>query len=165
MPRLGSLLVCEKIIVDQAQKPTLIALFQKMSAIVPEGQVVPKNTVAGASWSVFSEWFLTDSELTNQYEQVLEVVLPDGSTSPIKGRLALKEVAKDGMGTRTFINLFGMPIEMPGFVTVNVWLEVGSERVTDVFGYKIQVDHIRQAINPNDGGTHVIALAPSPELN
>ena len=159
MPRLGSLLVCEKIISDQAGKPTLISLFQKMSALVPKGQQVPKDMIAGAQWSVFSEWFFTTGERTNQYEQVLEVVLPDGSQSPIRGRLLLKDLGIDDMGSRVFVNMFGVPVAQEGAVTVRVWLEVNSERVTDVFPYKIIIEHTDQPPTLNDGGSQVPTLS------
>ncbi len=78
MPRLGNLLVCEKIIQDQLGKPTLVAVFQKVGSVVPEGQEMPKEAIAGIAWSVFSEWFFTDDELSKTFHQVLEVALPDG---------------------------------------------------------------------------------------
>lgn len=97
MPRLGSILVCEKVLNDIGGKPTLISIFQKIGTIVPKGQTVPTETIAGITWTVFCEWFFTRDELgsNRNYEQVLEVMLPDKTPSPIRGRLPLKELAKD----------------------------------------------------------------------
>jgi len=159
MPRLGSFLVCEKIIIDQQQKPTLISLFQTIAALVPEGQEVPKEMIGGTQWSIFCEWFFTEDERTKNFEQVVVVMLPDGSPSPIRGRLTFKEISKDGQGTRSYVNLFGMPMAQIGFVTVNVWLESNSERVTDIFAYPIKIEHSKQPPTPNDGGVFVPTLS------
>ncbi len=163
MPRLGSFLVCEKIIQDQLGKPTLISLFQKIGAVVPEGQDVPKDTIAGVPWAIFCEWFFAEEELNKQWDQVLEVLLPDGSPTPIKGRLTLKELAKDDQGSRSFASLFGMPISQAGFIAINVWLECDSERITDVFSYRILIEHTKNP--PALGDTAFVpAMGPKPPM-
>ena len=151
MPRLGSLIVCEKVISDSIGKPTLISVFQKMSAVVPEGQEMPKDTIAGTPWSVFSEWFFTTKEADQSYDQVFEVLMPDGTPSPIRGRITLKDVSKEPLvGSRCFVTIFGFPISQVGFVSMNVWLESNSERVTDVYSAHVKVEHTREA--PSDAG-------------
>ena len=144
MPHLDSFLVCEKIIIDQLQKPTLISVFQSISALVPDGQEIPTDTIAGTAWSVFCEWVFSEDELATSFDQVIEVMFPDGSPTPIKGRVTLKELTKDGQGTRCYVNMFGMPIAYPGFLSINVWVEAESRRVTDVFTYKLKVEHTSQ---------------------
>jgi hypothetical protein len=156
MPRLGSLLVCEKIIQDQGGKPSLISVFQKVNSVVPEGQTVPKDALAAMQWSVFSEWFFTQEELTKQWEQVIEVMLPDGSPSPIKGRLALTSRAPLGQGARSFINMMGIPIFQAGPLTVNTWLEHNYERMTDTYSYVIVIEHVSHAPDPNVAGSPVL---------
>jgi hypothetical protein len=156
MPRLGSFLVCEKVVIDQQQKPTLISLFQALAAFVPEGQSMPKDAIGGTAWSVFCEWFFSDEEATRSYDQVIEVMLPDGSPSPIKGRLTFKEIAKDQQGTRAYINMFGMPIAQVGILDVNVWIELNNEKVTDTFTYRIKIEHTKQPPTPTD-----ISVAPA----
>lgn len=150
MPRLGSLLVCEKIINDSVGKPTLISIFQKMGAVVPEGQEVPKDVIAGTQWVVFTEWFFTAEEIERQFDQVFEVFMPDGTPSPIRNRVTLKVEAKEPLlGHRCFVNVFGFPLSQTGFVVMRVWLESNSERVTDISLYHVQVEHSSQA--PSDG--------------
>src|SRR5271154_102268 len=161
MPRLGSFLICEKILVDQQQKPTLISVFQSLSALIPEGQTIPKDTVGFNAWAVFCEWFFTEEEIKNvKVEQVVEVLQPDGIPSPIKGRLAFQQFAKDGQGTRSYSNLFGMPISQTGFLTVNVWIEFDSKKVTDVFPYLIKIEHTAPPPMPNDGSQAVPTGVP-----
>jgi hypothetical protein len=148
MPRLGSLLVCEKIILDQQQKPSLISIFQGITALVPQGQQMPKDALGGTPWCIFCEWFFAEDELTKMFEQVIEVLMPDGSPSLIKGRLTFQQLAKD-QGTRSYVSMYGMPIANPGFLTVNVWLESESVKVTDVFSYPVKIDHTTEP-RPNE---------------
>ena len=162
MPRLGSFLVCEKIIIDQQQKPSVISVFQALSALVPEGETIPKDTVSFTPWSILCEWFFVDDETKNKVEQVVEVLHPDGSPSPIKARVQFEHFSKDEQGTRSYVNLFGVPIAQPGFLTVNVWIEVDSQRVTNVFPYRIKIEHTKQPPVPNDGGTLTPVFAPGP---
>jgi hypothetical protein len=158
MPHLSSLIVCEKIIQDQLGKPTLIALFQKISAMVPDGQEMPKEAIAATNWAVFSEWFFTVDELSKTFDQVFEVLLPDGSPSVIKGRATIKQLSPLGQGTRVFVNITGIPIFQAGVLIANVWLECGSDRVTDTFSYPIQIEHTNKPPEPNDGGSFIQAF-------
>jgi hypothetical protein len=162
MPRLGSILACEKVLNDTGGKPTLISIFQKIGAIVPQGQAVPTQTIAGITWTVFCEWFFTkdEAESNRNYEQVLEVMLPDKTPSPLRGRLPLKERPKDeNLGARAFVNMFGVPIAQVGFLIINVWLECDSERVTDVSSYHIQIEHSEQPPAPGEASSF-LAFSP-----
>jgi len=163
MPRLGSFLICERIIVDQQQKPSLISVFQSLSAFSPEGQAIPKDTVGFNPWSIFCEWFFEEDEIKNKkIEQVVEVLHPDGSPSPIKGRLAFQQFGKDGQGTRAFINLIGMPIAQTGFLTINVWIEFDSRRVTEVFPYRVKVEHATTQPTPDGGQVFATGVPHKP---
>ncbi len=158
MPRLGSLLICEKIIIDQQNKPTLVSLFQSLTALLPEGQAMPNDTISGTPWSIFCEWFFTEEELSGNFEQVVEVMLPDGSPSPIRGRLPFKELAKNGEGTRAYVNMFGVPIAQTGSLAINVWLESGGRKITDVFTYHLKIEHSKQPPSTDDGRMMAPAL-------
>jgi hypothetical protein len=158
MPRFGSLLICEKIIIDQQQKPTLISLFQAITALVPEGQQIPKDTIGGTAWSIFCEWFFAEDEVSKTFDLVMEVLLPDGSPSAIRSRVTFKQIAKEGQGTRAYINVFGMPIAQTGYITVNVWVEHEHQRVTDISSYQIKIEHTKEPPQPNDGGSFAPVL-------
>lgn len=160
MPRLGSLLVCEKIIIDQQHKPSLISTFQSISAVVPEGERVPDGTVTFVPWAVFTEWFFVASETKGKVEQVVEILQPDGALSSIGGRLQFQEFAPEGQGTRVFVNLFGMPIAQPGYVTVNVWVEEDLKKVSDVFPYRIKIEHTAKPAEGKVGSMSFPIAAP-----
>ncbi|MGA3105883.1 MAG: hypothetical protein ABSD53_15485 [Terriglobales bacterium] len=153
MPRLGSLLVCEKIIIDQQQKPSLISVFQSISAFVPEGQPIAENTLSFISWSIFAEWFFSEDETKKTIEQVVEVLHPDGSPTAITGRLTFSQFALHGQGTRAYVNLFGIPIAKPGMITINVWLESDSVKITEIFPYHIRIEHTSEQPSLALGGS------------
>lgn len=157
MPSLGSLIICERIIVDQQQRPTLISLFQQLTVVVPENQDVPKDMIAALPWSVFAEWYFTDEEMTSPYVMNIEVLMPDDSPSAVRGVTPIVEKAKDGLGTRVFVQVYGLPTAQIGCVTVNVWLESNAKRVTDVFPYRIKIGHTKEATNQM-GGTLIPSL-------
>jgi len=154
------MLICEKVIVDNIGRPTLVSLFQRISALLPEGQEIPKAAIAMTSWVVFCEWLIADEEQEKTFVQVLEVMHPDGTPSPIRHSMPLKELVKHGQGTRAYVNITGMPVSQKGFLTVNVWLESDSQRVTDVCSSVVEIEHTSQPPTPNDGGSIIHALVP-----
>src|SRR5271163_573677 len=91
MPRLLTLLPCEKVIVDRDGIPSLIALFENLNIAPTQGQdivEVPKETTTYQHWAVFSEWEISESELDlKQADQILEIQFPDGTTAPMRGKI------------------------------------------------------------------------------
>jgi len=162
MPRLGSFLICERIIQDQLAKPTLVSVFQKVSVVIPDGQEMPKEIIVASPWAIFTEWFFTEEEMTRKWALGLELVMPDGSPSKMRGRAEIKEFAPNSQGTRVHIETNGLPVSQSGFLSVNVWTERDSERATDVFSYKILIEHTK---TPPAGnlGTLVMGLFPTPK--
>jgi hypothetical protein len=160
MPSLANLLVCERIIIDQQQKPSIISVFQSLSVLVPEGQEMPSKSVSFVPWAIFCEWFFSDEETKKQIDQVIEVILPDGSPSGISGRVTFKQFSPHGQGTRAYVNLFGVPIAQTGFIAANVWLESDSVKITETFSYRIKIEHTAKAPLPNEDGLAVPAFSP-----
>jgi len=161
MPRLGSLLICEKVVIDQGQKPTLISLFQKVSAFFPPDQEVPKEIMALTSWTVFTEWFFSEDERTKSFAQSIQVMNPDGTPSPIKTSVVLKEIASSGQGSRVYINITGFPIAQVGMLQINVWLESDGQSMTEIYSYPLQVEHTKEPpANQADGSGAVQLIAP-----
>jgi hypothetical protein len=70
--------------------------------------------------------------------------------------VTFQQIAGEGQGTRVYINVYGMPIAQPGFISVNVWVEHDNQRVTDVFSYRIKIEHSKEPIRSEAG-----ALAPA----
>jgi hypothetical protein len=162
MPRLGSFLVCEKIIQDQLAKPTIVSVFQKVSVVVPDGQELPKDLIITSPWAMFTEWFFMNEELPRRWALGLEVLMPDGSPSPIRGRVDIKELAQNGQGTRVYLIVNAMPVAQAGFLSANVWLERDSERLTEVFSYKILIEHTTTP-PAADLGAVFMGVVPAPK--
>jgi hypothetical protein len=162
MPRLGSFLICERIIQDQLAKPTLVSVFQKVSAVIPDGQEMPKDIIIASPWAIFTEWFFTIEEMTQKWALGVELLMPDGSPSLMRGRVEIKEFAPNLQGTRVQIVTTGLPLAQAGFLSINVWMERDSERATDVFSYRILIEHTKTA-PPGDTGSVVMAMIPTPK--
>jgi hypothetical protein len=162
MPRLGSLFICERIIEDKLSKPTCVSIFQKIRIAGSKDAGVPKETLAAMQWAVFCEWFLSQDERLKKFEQVLEVLLPDGSPSPIRGRLALSELGEPDLGVRTYVYMFGIPVSQAGLISVTVWLESDGERITEIYSYPIKVEHISGPAPAHDGGSVLMTMTPAP---
>jgi hypothetical protein len=162
MPRLGSLFICERIIEDKQSKPTCVSIFQTVRVAGPTDMGVPKETIAAMQWAVFCEWFLSAEDRAKKFDQVLEVLLPDGSASPIRGRLPLSEVGEPDLGVRAYIYMFGIPVSQVGLLSVTVWLESNGERVTDIYSYPVKIEHIIGPPAANGGGSVLMTMTPTP---
>lgn len=160
MSRLGSFLLSEKFIIDQSGKPSLIGIFQKITSHVPDGQEVPKEAMAALPWVIFTEWFFSEEERQQQWTQAIEVLLPDGSATPIRGKLKITSLDSSGLGSRCYVSLLGMPIAKQGLASVNVWLENDSEQiVSEVHTYRLTIEHTNTLL-PTGGQAPVMTLIP-----
>jgi hypothetical protein len=143
MPRLLTLLPCEKVIVDRDGIPSLIGLFEHLNIAPSEGQdvvEVPKETITFQHWAVFSEWEINESELhLKEVEQILEIQFPDGTIAPIRGKIPfIFNVA----GTqRNHQDILGFPVGQEGSYRVRVWLEKHGEIVSEVGTREMKVIH------------------------
>lgn len=144
MPRLITLLPCERVIVDRDGMPSLIALFENLHITPSEGQglaAVPKETVTFKSWAIFCEWEVTSEEITkfNTVDQIFEMEFPDGTTAPVKGKIPF--VFQNAGTYRNHQNVFGFPVGQEGTYIIRVWLEKDGARVSDVGTRRMQVIH------------------------
>ncbi|MFZ0771323.1 MAG: hypothetical protein WCA49_06105 [Candidatus Sulfotelmatobacter sp.] len=144
MPRLVTLLPCEKVIVDRDGMPSLIALFEHINISVSQGEEiveVPKETVTYHQWAVFSEWKVEEDEIAtvDAADQILEVQFPDGSVAPIKGRLRF--VFNSAGIHRNHQNILGFPIGQQGTYKIRVWLEKDGKPISEIAIREMKVIH------------------------
>jgi hypothetical protein len=143
MPRLLTLLPCEKVIVDRDGIPSLVSLFENLNIAPSQGEnivEVPKETVTLQHWAVFSEWEIGEDELDlKKADQILEIQFPDGSLAPMKGRLLFNF---PNAGTfRSHQDILGFPVGQEGAYTIRVWLEKDGMPVSEVGTRKLRVIH------------------------
>jgi len=145
MARLLAVLPCEKIIVDREGIPSLIALFQQVHAAPAgtraDGTIAPiaPNTITTKEWAVFSEWKPEPDDVGKQVKQVLELQYPDGTVSPVRGKVSFTFINE--MPHRNQQNIVGFPIGQQGTYLLRVWLEKDGNRISDVTSYEMGVSH------------------------
>lgn len=143
MPRLLTLLPCEKVIVDRDGIPSLIALFENLNIAPTQGQdiaEVPKETITFQHWAVFSEWEISESELDlKQADQILEIQFPDGTTAPMRGKIPF--VFNVAGTQRNHQDILGFPVGQEGTYHVRVWLEKDGKVISEVHTRKMKVIH------------------------
>jgi hypothetical protein len=143
MPRLITLLPCERVIVSREGIPSLISLFEDLNIAPSEGESiveVPKETITFQHWAVFCEWEIGDDELDlKKADQILEMQYPDGSIAPIKGRLPF-DLPRAGT-FRNHQDIYGFPVGQEGAYTIRVWLEKDGKPVSEVGTRKMRVIH------------------------
>jgi len=159
MPKLQAFLLCEKIIVDKQETPTLVGIIQKVTAqLTPgtESTAVPANAMAPMAWAIYAVWEFDAAEDGRALRQKTQVILPDQSAPPeLKGELPF--VAKTGLNNN-YINIFGFPIGQTGLLKVKTWLETSEGQViTPEYYYPVFAEHKLTPL-----GSPNVEVAPQP---
>jgi len=150
MPKLKILAVCEKVILDQQQVPSLIGIFERMNIEVQDAPL-PENAIAPVRWSVFTLWQHTSEEKNVEYTQKTRIVGPDGKLfSEVGAKFTLEK--PDEFQSKNQIELLGLPISTEGNVLVEVHLEgiPGSEA-----RYEFAIVHVQKERNVQTGPSTV----------
>ena len=136
MPKLLAVLVCEKVIVDQQQVPSLIGVFQRINVQLLDAPL-PENAVTPMKWAVFALWEHTKDEQGKTFIQRLQVLKPDGSTF-IDNSQPFQVRDPDFLQSKNTAEIFGIPADKEGEIKVRVWIEGEEERGG---GYSYSVKH------------------------
>jgi len=136
MPKLTILAACERVIVDKvASLPSLINVFQRMNIQVQDAPL-PENALSPTRWSVFTLWQHTPEERDVEYTQRTEVIAPSGDKF-VEATTAFKITEADDLQSKNHIDIFGIPINVEGFLKVRVWLE-GTADTTGEYQFLIK---------------------------
>ena len=105
MPKLLTFAPCEKVLIDQNNNPSMISIFQELHvevtpADLPEGSAIPIR------WDVFTLWLREVSDAGKRFEQVCELLTPDGKKAA--GGSISFEMTKDTQ--RNVMTLMGFPL-------------------------------------------------------
>jgi hypothetical protein len=138
MPKLTILAACERVIIDrEASLPSLISIFQRMNVQVQDAPL-PENALSPTRWAVFALWQHTPEERDVEYTQRTEVFAPSGERF-LEATMAFKITEADDLQSKNHISIFGIPINVEGFMKVRVWLE----GIADTTGeYQFFVKHM-----------------------
>jgi len=139
MPKLISLLVCEKIIVSKDEAPTLVNVVQNIKATLVGPQVaeVPRDAVAPLAWAIFSIWEADESDIGKEFHQKNQIIMPDGTPNPaVQGDLPF--TFKKGLNFN-YINIYGFPVGLEGVLRIRVSLESSGKTISEHF-YPVVVE-------------------------
>jgi len=147
MPRLLSLLLCEKVIIDRnTGTPSVIGIFQKMTVPILPDVPIPENAISPIKWAVFVMWQHDDNERNEEFVQRTQILMPDGKIFA-ETSAVFKVVDPDDLQSKNTVEVFGLPISNEGTAIVRVWIE-GVEGAAGEYPFFIR--HQRQA--PNETG-------------
>lgn len=135
MPKLTLFAVCEKVILDQTAKPSLITLFDGVEIRPAQGEEIPPNAVTPKEWSVFAQWLWFDEEKGGDFSQGIAVTYPDGK--PFNRQLVKLDSSQPR--TNVAMSFLGFPVGQAGDLKVEVWMEQNGTVVTEIFSVVLTV--------------------------
>jgi hypothetical protein len=132
MPRLTTFLVCEKVILDKQDVPTLVAViggikFQVNPAVPGVPSPLPPDAIAPQPWAIFTVWHCDPEDVGKTFRQKSELVMPDQSIfGPMKADLPFVGKANQN---NNVVNIVGFPVGVIGIWNVKLWLESADGQV------------------------------------
>lgn len=135
--------VCEKVILDKAENPTLIVLLNEVHiATPPEGVTLPSDAVAPKEWAVFTMWNVEAEDFGAKLTQHMLIVHEDGTV--FQDKTTEINVKPNVKLATTAANIIGMPVGKPGKIITTVWLD--GQREAKRYAYPIHIIHDKPAI-------------------
>jgi hypothetical protein len=125
VPKLTVLAVCEKVIIDRVQTPSLIGIFQGLN-IQLTNEPMPEKAITPLRWSIFTLWQHDPEERGTEFTQYMEVITPSGEQF-VKGETKFKVTEVDDLQSKIGYDLVSIPVHEQGFFTVRIWLENEAE--------------------------------------
>ena len=140
MPRLLLFAPCEKVILSGDDNTiSLISVLQEIYVFVPKDLQLPADALMALKWYGFAMWQIESSELEKQFEQYMQLFLPDGTPWQPQNLLLVQPIPTDKPSHRVINRFDQFPIFQFGEFTLRVfyrvvgdsdWIEVGSFPLT-----------------------------------
>lgn len=150
MPKLLMFLPCERAIISQDNFLSLISVMESITTQVPVGTTVPENAVAPLQWSVATLWQHQPEDNGRQYEQRVQLVLPNGNQV---AEVALPfEMAAPLV--RNVATIRGFPISQPGDCSLVLSLRRAGGEWEEIAAFPLTVVHTSAPL-PSDGDSRL----------
>jgi len=137
MLRPQAFVLCEKVLLDKNDVPSLIAVFSKVTAVV-NGEV-PANAVVPKEWCIFTSWLIELSDVGKQYTQAYRVVYPNGEQFGEPVRIPL-QILPGKRHSQTIANSQGLPVGQNGLYTVESWVEEGDKKIGESISLQFEIE-------------------------
>ncbi|MBZ5625232.1 MAG: hypothetical protein LAQ69_42005 [Acidobacteriia bacterium] len=135
---------CEKVILDTDGLVSLITVIERLEVTVPPGIQLPPNAAIPQRWQSLAIWRLEESE-AGQYEQMTDLIVPDGSVAMHTEPMALKPTTPGRatgakiISTLTLVPLTDGPLRLRLF-----YRRIGEQEWTPAAAYPVDVVLIRK---------------------
>lgn len=142
MVRLYIFAVCDKVILDASNTASLISLFNEVHMKIPEGSnEIPGNSVSPKEWAVFTSWKHDSEDAGEGYEQLLQVLYPDGSV--FKESKVEFSISPEKTHHQVTFNLLGFPTGRPGSCHVRILFQRNGKTLLEPDPVELRVFHDR----------------------
>jgi hypothetical protein len=110
---------CEKVLIDQANNPSLIGVIQQLTSPPPPPDIqVPPDAMGLMRWDVFTLWQREDGDDEREFVQECQLIGPHNTTT-IQASMPFKFVAST---QRNIMSFFGFPLVSIGEHLLKLWL-------------------------------------------
>jgi hypothetical protein len=158
MPRDHIYAICEKVIIDQNQTPSLISIFDKVSVTVPPNAPdLPANAVMPRDWTVYSSWFSDKEDDGKTVSVCTQILFPDKTQFGEIYKFPLK--MEFGKRAQAITRMNGLPIGQTGFYSIRTWLESDGKTIGKVRDIPVELEIVKQ---PEPNTTQAASSVPTP---
>ena len=141
MPKFITFAVAEKGLLTKEGTVSLIILLQQVDVRIQadkDSQGLPKNAVAPINWCAYSLWQQEAGDEGVEFTKNLQILWPDKSEF-MRHHMKFKFTEKKNHNV--LMNISGFPVGQTGPVTINMWLETQSQRVSATLSWTVEVTH------------------------
>lgn len=135
------LAACSEVLSDDRDTPSLIGVFAGLDVLPPPNSEIQPNALSPKSWVMFSLWLAESNDIGREFTQKMQITTPDG----VGFGESSQEFKMTALTHTLKIAINGMPVGMPGKLTVEVWVESHQLKVTDKHRYEITIQHSKKA--------------------
>jgi len=124
MLRLLTFVVCDAVVIDKQESPSIIHIWQKVT-VEPFGEspgtALAADALSPQFWNVLAIWDHDIEDVGKEYKQKIQVIMPDGSTN-VTVKADLPFIVKDDFAVN-YIRIIGFPVGQIGTLKVKTWVE------------------------------------------
>ncbi len=139
MPKLLVFAVCEKVLIEDRGTANLIRIFDELTATIKEGTKVPKDAVGPTEWAIFTKWKKMPGDDDKEFVEVVQALWPD--KTEFKRLDVPFRFPPDKSGQQLRREIVGFPVGQQGDVTLNMWLEMDSQRMGEIHTWTLNIKH------------------------
>ncbi|MFZ0707895.1 MAG: hypothetical protein WAM71_20015 [Candidatus Korobacteraceae bacterium] len=131
---------CEKVVFDKNETASLISVLQNVDVRVPV--TPPEYATLPKEWFIFTRWDVSDSEPGKIFEQVWQVLWPDGEKF-VEHRAPLNATSekRDDDVRQGYFQLASFPFGQQGKMRLLTWLDFDGQRVSEIEESGFWVQH------------------------